>query len=252
MENLWDYCEQNVKQKRIVITGGTTGIGKATANLLVSLGARVLIFGRDTHDFNTAVEDIKKNFPEGEIYGAPADATKKEDMQMIWEMVDTQLGGIDILINNAAIAGNGITNESYEDWKYILETNVMGYLDACQEAVSRMTEKKSGHIVNIGSMSAETREKTGTVYVATKAAIRGFSASLRKEINPLGIKVTLIEPGSVVSDIHSESKEEQEKKMEKLEMLKADDIAVSVLFCISQPLRSDIISLQIKPHLQII
>jgi len=101
-------------------------------------------------------------------------------------------------------------------------------------------------------MSAETREKTGTVYVATKAAIRGFSASLRKEINPLGIKVTLIEPGSVVSDIHSESKEEQEKKMEKLEMLKADDIAVSVLFCISQPLRSDIISLQIKPHLQII
>ena len=252
MEKLTNYFGQNIKDKRIVITGGTTGIGKAIADLLVSLGGRVLIFGRDHEDFKNAVEDIKQQFPDSEVYGIPADVSKKEDIAKIMTIVDTELGGIDILINNAALAAEGITESTYENYKYVIDTNITGYLAFCEEAASRMKNQKSGHIINIGSMSVESREPKSTIYVATKSAIRGFSTSLRKELNPLGIKVSLIEPGAVTSDMQKSSKEEQQQKIEKMEMLKAEDIAMSTLFCLSQPKRCDIVTMQIRPHLQII
>lgn len=250
MRKLTDYFGQNITGKRIVVTGGTTGIGKATADLLVSLGGRVLIFGRDHEDFQNAIDDIKKQFPDAEIYGTPADVAKKEDIEKIFEIVDNELGGIDILINNAALAAPGITKESYDEYKYIIDTNITGYLAFAQEAASRMSNQKSGHIINIGSMSAESREPTSTIYVATKTAIRGFSTSLRKELNPLGIKVSLIEPGAVTSDMQSGTKEEHQEKINKMEMLEAEDIAMSILFCLSQPKRCDIVTMQIRPHLQ--
>jgi NADP-dependent 3-hydroxy acid dehydrogenase YdfG len=252
MEKISNYLGQNVKDKRIVVTGGTTGIGKAIADVLVSLGGRVLIFGRDQEDFNNAVADIKKQFPESEVYGTPADVTKKEDIEKILEIVDTELGGIDILINNAALSAPGITQETYEDYKYVIDTNITGYLAFAQEAASRMKQQKSGHIINIGSMSAESRTPESTIYVATKSAIRGFSTSLRKELNPLGIKVSLIEPGAVTSDMQPGTKEEHKEKIDKLEMLEAYDIAMSALFCLSQPKRCDIVTMQIRPHLQMI
>lgn len=252
MKNVSDYFDQNIKNKRIVITGGTTGIGKSIADLLMSLGGRVLIFGRDSDDFNTAFDDIKKDFPDGELYGAPIDITNKDDVAMIWETIDKSLGGIDILINNAALAADGITDGNPEEWEYVLDTNVMGYFTFSYEAIERMKQQKSGHIINIGSMSAESKKGTSTIYVATKAAIRGFSTSLRKEVNPLGIKVTHIEPGSVRSDMQTDPKAEQRKKIKKMEMLEAEDIAMSVLFCLSQPKRCDIVSMQIRPHLQLI
>ena len=162
------------------------------------------------------------------------------------------MGGVDILINNAALGADGITEEEYENIRYILETNILGYISFAKEAVKRMTIQQRGHIVNIGSMSAETHEETGTVYVATKSAVRGFSAALRKEVNPLGIKVSLIEPGAVSSDMQPGTREEHRWKIQKMEMLEAEDIAMSILFCLSQPKRCDIVSLQARPHLQII
>jgi len=251
MGNLSNYFGQNIDRKRIVITGGTTGIGKATAILLASLGGHVFVFGRDEADFQKAIEDIKAQ-AEGNVFGITGDISKKEDVQLICKEIDNTLGGIDILINNAALPAEGITDEDYDNIKYVLETNVLGYMAFTKEAILRMKDQKSGHIVNIGSMSAETRGKKSTVYVATKSAIRGFSTSLRKEINELGIKVSLIEPGAVTSDMQSAPLEEQKEKIKKMEMLEAEDIAMSVLFCLSQPKRCDIVTMQVRPHRQFI
>jgi NADP-dependent 3-hydroxy acid dehydrogenase YdfG len=118
------------------------------------------------------------------------------------------------------------------------------------EAIERMKPNKKGHIVNIGSMSADTREKDSSVYVATKAGIQGFSEALRKEVNPMGIKVTLIEPGKVGTDMQPESPSEQRKLEGKMEMLKAEDIAACVVYTLTQPKRCDVVMVQIRPHLQ--
>ena len=251
MEPFTHYFSNNIKDKRIIITGGTTGIGRATAELLVSSGSRVFIFGRDKTDFRNAYKQIRSKYKGCELYGCPADITDAEDVERVFKSVNNCLGGMDILINNAALGADGIVKGDRESWKYIIDTNIMGYLTFAKEAVTQMSEK-GGHIVNIGSMSADIREHTGTIYVTTKAAIQGFSTALRKEVNPLGIKVSLIEPGAVTSDMQPGTKAAHRKKIDKMEMLEASDIAMSILFCLAQPKRCDIVSLQVRPHLQII
>ena len=134
----------------------------------------------------------------------------------------------------------------------MIKTNLLGYIACTREALDRMKPHKAGHIVNIGSMSADVREQGSSIYVATKSGIQGFSESLRKEVNEAGIKVTLIEPGAVGTDMQPVSVPDQRQKEENLEMLKAEDIAAAVLFTLTQPKRCDVVDLKIRPHLQII
>src|SRR5687768_13200536 len=245
---LFDYQFESVNGKSVLITGGTTGIGRATAILLASQGARVMIFGRHDQELNDAVKDIQGTG--GEVLGLTADTANPEDIKRVFQEVDSQMDKLDILINNAALGYKSIMEGGYEDWQYIINTNLLGYMAMAHEAIERMKAHGQGHIVNIGSMSADVREKGSSVYVATKAGTQGFSEALRKEVNPLGIKVTLIEPGSVGTDMQPESPEEQRQKAEKMEMLKAEDIAACVLYTITQPKRCDVVMLQIRPHLQ--
>ncbi|WP_353186244.1 SDR family oxidoreductase [Parapedobacter lycopersici] len=252
MENLTAYLPEHVNGKNALITGGTTGIGRATAILLAAQGAKVVIFGRHEPELNDALEAITRVSPDNTPYGFTADVATEEGVQQIFEHTDKHLETLDILVNNAAIAFDSIISGSYKEWKYVTDTNLLGYMACVNEAVKRMKPQKSGHIVNIGSISADERDKDSSVYVATKAGIQGFTEALRKEVNELGIKVTLIEPGLVGSDMIEVPAEEQPKEIQALKMLKAEDIAMSVLYCLSQPKRSDVIYLQIRPHLQIL
>jgi NADP-dependent 3-hydroxy acid dehydrogenase YdfG len=247
--SLFDYQPESVANKSILITGGTTGIGRATAILLASQGARVMVFGRHEQELKDALKDIRE--AGSEVMGLTADTSNPDDIRRVFQDVDRQMEKLDILINNAALGYGSIMEGSYPNWQYIVNTNLLGYMAMTHEAVERMKAQGEGHIVNIGSMSADVREKDSSVYVATKAGIQGFSEALRKEVNPLGIKVTIIEPGAVGTDMQSEySPTEQRKKEEKLEMLKAEDIAACVLYTLTQPKRCDVVMLQIRPHLQ--
>lgn len=246
----FDYIPENLENKNAVVTGGTTGIGRTTALLLAAQGVNVIIFGRHEKELNDALNDFKEAELHDKVYGLIADASKKEDVQRVFRTVDERFNGqLDILINNAAVAFDGLLEGGFDDWQYVLETNVLGYLACAREAIDRM-KNRGGQIVNVGSISAETRSKDSTVYAATKAAIQAFSASLRKEVNKLKIKVTLIEPGLVGTDMQTDTPQQQREKEEKLEMLKAEDIAMSILFSLIQPKRCDVIVMQVRPHLQ--
>ncbi len=251
MEKLHDFLPQAITGKSILVTGGTTGIGRATAVLLASLGADVIICGLDEQHLEEALQDIHEN-AKGAVHGFIADLGTEEGVKKLFEEADKRVASLDILVNNAALPYGSVAEGNYAEWKRIVDTNLLGYLGCAGEAINRMKEKGEGHIVNIGSMSADVREETSSVYVATKSGIQGFSESLRKQVNEFGIKVTVIEPGAVDTDMQAEDPETKKEHVDKGEMLAADDIAMAVLYAISQPKRCDVVELKVRPHLQLI
>jgi NAD(P)-dependent dehydrogenase (short-subunit alcohol dehydrogenase family) len=241
---------QDLAGKAVLVTGGTTGIGRATVRLLVREGARVLTFGRDETALAGALEEVRDG--PGEVHGLTADVSRLDDVRRVFAEVDRRLGGLDVLVANAAVTGEGFEEDSLESIDQVVRTNVVGYLACAHEAVRRMKERARGHVVLVGSMSAELREEEGSTYVATKAAIQGFAESLRKTVNEQGIKVTLIEPGKVATDMVEKPEAEMEREIGKLKMLRPEDVAGVVLYALRQPERCDIVSLQIRPHRQVI
>ena len=245
-----DPGSQPLMGKCAVVTGGTTGIGRATAILLASRGVKVLTYGRKHSDVDRVVREMRDAGGEG--FGIAADQSSERDVQRIFKEADKRLGGVDILVNNAAVESVGITKGEYDGWKYTLDTNLLGYLACCREAIDRMKQRGGGDIVNVGSMSADARETGHDAYVASKAGIQAVSESLRKEVNPMGIRVTLIEPGAIGTPLQELTKEQQRKKEKEKSMIYPGDVAECVYFCLAQPKRVDIVSLQVRPLMQLI
>jgi NADP-dependent 3-hydroxy acid dehydrogenase YdfG len=252
MKELELFAPQSLSGKTVFVTGGTTGIGRSTARILAGLGARVFITGRNAEPLEEAIRDTKAMYPDAQIEGITADLAEEQGITAVFNAVRKAFGGLDILVNNAGLAFGGMTEGTYADWQYIVNTNLLSYMACANAAAAIMKEAGKGHILNIGSMSAETRNPESTVYVATKTGVRGFTASLRKELNPLGIKVTLLEPGLVDSDMQSGTTAERQKKIDDMEMLTAEDLAASVVYCLAQPQRSNVASLQVRPLKELI
>jgi NADP-dependent 3-hydroxy acid dehydrogenase YdfG len=242
--------------KSIIISGGTTGIGRATGHLLAAQGARVFVFGRHDQDLRETIGTAgtrEGNGLRGEIHGTVADQSKQEEVERVFAEADEKIGGCDILINNAAVAGGSVFEKRIPDIRYVLDANLFGYLACTHEALERMKRKgRGGHIVNVGSMSADLREPEGDIYVATKAAVQAFSESLRKTANKQGIRVSLIEPGAIATPIQDKPPEEKQRRLENMEMLPPEDIANCVLYVLRQPQRCDVVSVQIRPLKQLI
>jgi NADP-dependent 3-hydroxy acid dehydrogenase YdfG len=239
-----------ISGKRILITGGTTGIGRAIALLLASQGATVMIFGRHEQELNDAMAALRNVALSTPVYGFTADIAHEEGVTKVFRQVDEQMNGLDVLINNAGLAFEGIDKGSYADWQYVVNTNLLGYMACSREAVIRMEKNNRGHILFIGSMSVEAKRENSSVYTATKAAVRAFSETFRKEVNKLNIKVSLIEPGLVASDMIDVPPEKHEEMQQKGEMLKAVDIAMAVFYILIQPWRCNIMTTRILPDKQ--
>lgn len=233
--------------KRVLISGGTTGIGRATAHLLASQGARVFIFGRHLKELDEALTEISLV---GKVEGMVADQANHEDVLMVFREVDKTFGGLDILINNASIAADTIFEIDFDDLMYVLKSNLVGYMDCTREAVARMKKTEEGHIINISSLSAVLREGGADLYVATKGAISAYTESIRKQLNKFGIRITLVEPGLVGTDLINMPQEEQEKMIAQHKMLRPDDLARCIYFSIVQPVRTELVLVRVKPHQQ--
>jgi NADP-dependent 3-hydroxy acid dehydrogenase YdfG len=241
--------------KSVLITGGTTGIGRATALRLIGAGANVITFGRHEPELQDALMDLQGQANGGgQVVGLTADASKPEEIERVFQEADSKFGGVDILINNAALGAGSITDSDPEKIQYVVSSNLLGYMYCCKHAAERMKAKGQGHIVNIGSMSSTVREKGSDLYVATKSGIEGFSEAFRKQANEMGIKVTLIEPGLVGTEMTTDQvpKEQQPEQEAEGEMLKAEDIAECVYYALTQPERCDVVKVQIRPHKQAI
>jgi short-subunit dehydrogenase len=246
------FSKNKLAQKRALITGGNSGIGLATARLLAGYGVKLYIAGRDQVKLDKALEDIQNLHSDAEVYAMSVDLAKGEDVRSLFDSVVERFGGLDILINNAGIGYGSVLEGKYADWEYIVKTNLLNYMACSSEAAKLMEKEPFGNIIHVGSMSAESRDAESSVYVATKTALQGFCEAFRKEVNEKQINVTLIEPGAVATPMQPMPDEEKQQKIKDLEMLHADDVAMSILYTLCQPERCSIVDLKLRPLMQMI
>ncbi|WP_374294172.1 SDR family oxidoreductase [Sphingomonas sp.] len=232
--------------KTIIVTGGTTGIGRAIVRSLADQGARVLTLGRD----ETALAEALDSFADapGEVYGISADLGTREGVARLFEEADRRLGPIDAFVSNAALGADPIDEMEDDAWRYVVDVNLVGALACTRAALERLGD--GGQIVIIGSISAAIHAPGESVYSATKAGLSAFAETLRKEVKDRGIRVGLVEPGTVGSDMQEPPAEEQRAMIARHEMLYAEDIADAVDFILTRPPRVDVVTLRVEPRMQ--
>jgi NAD(P)-dependent dehydrogenase (short-subunit alcohol dehydrogenase family) len=233
--------------KRILVTGGTTGIGRATVALLAAEGARILTFGRHEAELNDSLENARRLG--GDVQGLTADVATQDGVAKVFAAVDEKLGGLDILVNNAGVAIKPVQDMTDEEWRYGVETDFIGYLACARAAITRMKDK-GGHIVFVGSVSAEFLSPGTSTYAAAKAGIHAYAETLRKEVAKQNIKVTLIEPGLISADLQGFPVEKQREMIAQNKMLLAEELADTIVFSLTWSARTDVVSLRVEPRLQ--
>lgn len=239
--------------KKVFLTGGTAGIGRALLLLMAEKGYQIFAIGRDAEKKADLSTDIRERQLEAQIHIHLLDLADTSALEKELPEIWAKHGPFDILINNAALGFDGVEGKNMAEIAYLVNTNLTAYLYLSGFFLERMAEAQiQGDIIHIGSMSADTRDAESSGYVATKSGIQGFSEAFRKEANPKGIRVSLIEPGAVGTDMQPQTPEEQRKLQQKEEMLTAEDIAAAVLFVLEQDRRVSISELQIKPSRQYI
>jgi 3-oxoacyl-[acyl-carrier protein] reductase len=242
------HTEQpDLKGRRAVITGGTTGIGRAIAVLLASYGVNVFVCGRDPDHLADALERIHEV---GEGGGISVDLSRADDIERFFEGARSFLGDIDIAVINAAVPAGALAESGASEARYQLETDLTAYLICAQEAARCMTA--GSDIIFIGSMSAVSQGAGSSIYVAAKAGIEGFVPSFRKELAEQDIKVGLIEPGFTGADFQYPEfpPERQRELIAKHQMLRAEDIAAATHFMLTQPRRTAVSLMRVETRLE--
>jgi NADP-dependent 3-hydroxy acid dehydrogenase YdfG len=239
--------QPTLEGKKAVITGGTTGIGRAIAVLLASYGVDVFICGRTPAHLEDALRRINEV---GRGDGMAIDLGDPDNVKRFFDAGRAYLGGLDIAVINAAFAAEGLSDTGVDDLRYAIATDFTAYLLSAHAAAEILGDH--GDIVFIGSMSAYVLGPQSTIYAGIKYGIQGFSEALRKELGPKGIKVSNVEPGKTGSDMQSPDTppEKQREMIQEESMLRAEDIAVGVHFVLTQPRRAVVQQLTIAPRVQ--
>jgi NAD(P)-dependent dehydrogenase (short-subunit alcohol dehydrogenase family) len=238
----------DLEGKRILVTGGTTGIGRATVALLAREGARVLTFGRHQPELDEALAEARGS--RGSAEGVTADTATQDGVRTVFAALDERLGGIDMLVTCAALGAEPIHEMEEDEWRYVIETNLVGAMACARQAILRMMENGGGHLLFVGSISAEIKAEGESVYSATKAGLQAFAETLRKEVADRNIKVTVIQPGSVATSMQSSNEGEQREAIASHRMLYAEEIAEAIHFALTRSERADIVNLRIEPRIQ--
>ena len=229
--------KQRLAGKVALITGGSRGVGLATARLLAQHGASVALVGRDAEQLAVAEASVRADSSEAQVVVISADVTDPAAMEQAVQHVEAQLGGVDILVNNAGIGLYGPVNEmSIEGWRQVIEVNVLGVFYATRAALPALRKRCGGQIIAVSSGAARTGYPNMSAYCTSKAALEGFMRALAAEVANEPIKVATIVPGGILTDFGIRTREDRIKSGQKF--LAPEDVANAVLFLLTQPDRA--------------
>lgn len=190
----------NIRNKVVVITGASSGIGEATAKLLAQRGAKTVLAARREDRLKAIVEEIIREG--GEAIAVQADVVAAEDMKRLAEITIRTHGRVDVWVNNAGIMPSSRMSElRVGEWERMIDVNIKGVLHGIAAALPIMREQQSGHIVNLSSTAGYQVSPTNAVYAATKFAVRAITEGLRLEESTSRIRATLIAPGLTKTEL---------------------------------------------------
>jgi NADP-dependent 3-hydroxy acid dehydrogenase YdfG len=238
----------------VAVTGASSGIGEATALACARAGAAVALGARRGDRIEALAERIAQEG--GRAIAVSVDVGEESQAQAFVARAHAELGRLDVLVNNAGVMLLGpIENAPTEEWRRMIHANVFGVLYCTHAALPLMREQGSGHIVNISSVAGRVARAGSGVYNLTKFGVGAFSESLRQEAVPLGVRVTLVEPGAVSTELaghnRPEVREQIAKRFGDIERLTAEDIAEAVLYAIGQPPHVSINEVLVRPSGQL-
>lgn len=239
--------------KTALITGSTSGIGKATAELLAKQDYRLVICGRNAEVLAQMKSDLSATT---EIYTLNFDIREFSQVENALNSLPENWKNIDVLINNAGNAHgmDSLENGNIEDWDAMMDGNVKGILYISKLLIPIMKAQKSGHIVNISSTAARQTYANGVVYCASKKAVDVISEGMRLELTEFGIKVTNLQPGLTETDfskVRFKGDEDRAKTVyEGYKALEPKDIADAIFYCINAPKHVSISDMTIYPSAQ--
>lgn len=239
--------------KTVLITGATSGIGKATAELLAKQGNRIIICGRRSEVLETVKSELSQYT---EIFSLLFDVRNLEEVEAAINSLPENWKEIDVLINNAGNAHglDPLSAGKTDDWDSMIDGNMKGLLYVSKMIIPIMKTKNLGHIVNISSVAARQTYANGVVYCATKKAVDVISEGMRLELTEFGIKVTNIQPGAVETDFSLVRFKGDSEKASTVyagyDALKAEDIADAIAYCVNAPKHVTVSDMTIYPSAQ--
>ena len=230
---------ENLTGKIALVTGGTRGIGRAIAAMLLQEGCSVAICGRNQDAVDRAVAELAKETG-GKVAGKAADVRNNVDVAGLFRFVDGEFGGLDVLVNNAGVGVfRSISELTVQDWLYVVETNLHGVFYCTREAVSRFETRGRGFIVNISSLAGKNSFAGGAAYNASKFALTGFSEAVMLDTRKDNVRVSYIMPGSVATEFGSGDGSDWK--------IWPEDIAETVRTVLRLPERTLISRVEIRP-----
>ena len=240
-------------QKTALITGATSGIGKATAYEFAKKDIKLILCGRR----QDRLENLKKDLEAfTQVHILCFDVSNKTETFKAIESLPDNFKQIDVLINNAGNAHglDPIQSGNMDDWEAMMDINVKGLLYVSKAIIPQMVERKCGHIINIGSSAGKEVYPKGNVYCGSKHAVLAITEGMRIDLNPFGIKVSAVNPGLVETEFSNVRFKGDVNKAnavyEGFEALKAEDIAEVIYFVVSRPHHVNIADLLVFPTAQ--
>ncbi|RWN29027.1 MAG: SDR family oxidoreductase [Mesorhizobium sp.] len=242
---------ENIRDKVVVITGASSGLGEAAARLLAREGAKLVLGARRLDRLQVLASEL--SLGEGAIL-----QTDVTDVGQVRRLVDHAVethGRVDVIINNAGLMPHSpLERGKVEDWDRMIDVNIKGVLYGIAAALPHMKTQKSGHIINVSSVAGHKVGPGGAVYAATKHAVRIISEGLRQEVKPYNVRTTIISPGAVATELPDSVTEadvaEGVRALYDRVAIPADSFARTVVFAMSQPDEVDINEILFRPTAQ--
>jgi len=243
----------NIEGKVVVITGASSGLGEAAARHLSTLGASIVLGARRLDRLRALADELIAR--DGRALAVEADVTRLDQVKALVDAAVRTYGRIDVMINNAGLMPQSLLERlKIDEWDRMIDVNIKGVLYGIAAALPHMTAQKSGHFINVSSVAGHKVRPGGTVYSATKHAVRVISEGLRQEVKPYNIRTTVISPGAVDTELPDTITDPDVavamRKFYDDMAIPADSFARAVVFAMSQPEDVDVNEILFRPTKQ--